>query len=409
MNNVELLAPAGDFEKLKIAYLYGADAVYIGGRNFSLRANAKNFSIEEMKEAVKYAHALKKKIYVTVNIVFHEKDLEGLEDYLKSLDRIGIDAIIASDIIVLTTAKKIGVSFELHLSTQSSVLNEGAALFYKNLGVTRIVLAREANREDILAIKKSTGLELECFIHGAMCTSISGRCVLSNYCTNRDANRGGCAQVCRWLFNSELSNHPFSMTSKDLNLIPHIKEMMEIGVNSFKVEGRMRGIYYIATVILTYRRLIDSIIKETLTTPFANYSLAILNRCANRESTPQFFSEIPTEKEQYFLGRDEISNQDFLGLVKEYEEKTGFAIIEERNIFHKGDVVEFFGPSLETFSITLDDFYNEEDQLIEVANHPGMLVKIPVPKKVKEYDMMRIKQFDLQDFYGKETFYENVL
>ena len=223
MNNVELLAPAGDFEKLKIAYLYGADAVYIGGRNFSLRANAKNFSIEEMKEAVKYAHALKKKIYVTVNIVFHEKDLEGLEDYLKSLDRIGIDAIIASDIIVLTTAKKIGVSFELHLSTQSSVLNEGAALFYKNLGVTRIVLAREANREDILAIKKSTGLELECFIHGAMCTSISGRCVLSNYCTNRDANRGGCAQVCRWLFNSELSNHPFSMTSKDLNLIPHIK------------------------------------------------------------------------------------------------------------------------------------------------------------------------------------------
>lgn len=398
MNKIELLAPAGDFEKLKIAYLYGADAVYIGGRNYSLRANAKNFSLNEMKEAVEYAHALQKKIYVTVNIVFHESNLNGLEEYLKALDEIKIDAIIASDIIVLTTAKKLGVTYELHLSTQSSVLNEGAALFYKNLGVTRIVLAREANKEDIRAIKKRTGLELECFIHGAMCTSISGRCVLSNYCTNRDANRGGCAQVCRWLFQSELSIHPFSMTSKDLNLIPHIQEMIEIGVNSFKVEGRMRGIYYIATVILTYRRLIDAIEKKRLTTSLANYSLAILNRCANRESTPQFFTKLPTEKEQYFLGRDEISNQDFLGLVMDYDEKNRLVIIEERNIFHKGDIVEFFGPHMEQFTITLQDFYNEENELIEVANHPGMLVKIPISIKLEKFDMMRIKQFDIQDF-----------
>lgn len=278
------------------------------------------------------------------------------------------------------------------------MLNEGAALFYKNLGVTRIVLAREANKEDIRAIKKRTGLELECFIHGAMCTSISGRCVLSNYCTNRDANRGGCAQVCRWLFQSELSIHPFSMTSKDLNLIPHIQEMIEIGVNSFKVEGRMRGIYYIATVILTYRRLIDAIEKKRLTTSLANYSLAILNRCANRESTPQFFTKLPTEKEQYFLGRDEISNQDFLGLVMDYDEKNRLVIIEERNIFHKGDIVEFFGPHMEQFTIILQDFYNEENELIEVANHPGMLVKIPISIKLEKFDMMRIKQFDIQDF-----------
>ena len=236
------------------------------------------------------------------------------------------------------------------------MLNEGAALFYKNLGVTRIVLAREASKKDIIAIKKSTGLELECFIHGAMCTSISGKCVLSNYCTNRDANRGCCAQVCRWLFNSELSDYPFSMTSKDLNLIPHIEEMINIGVNSFKVEGRMRGVYYIATVILTYRRLIDAITSHTLTPALASYSLKILNRCANRDSTPQFFSEFPTKKEQYFLGRDEVSNQDFLGLVKEYNEKNKMVVVEERNIFHKGDVVEFFGPNLKTFAMTLQEF-----------------------------------------------------
>ncbi len=398
MNKIELLAPAGDLEKLKIAYLYGADAVYIGGQNFSLRANAKNFSLDEMKVATLYAHQLGKKIYVTVNIVFHNENLEGLETYLQELDDIGIDAIIASDILVLQTARRLNVHFELHLSTQSSVLNEGAALFYKNLGVTRIVLAREASKEDIKQIKEVTGLELECFIHGAMCTSISGKCVLSNYCTNRDANRGGCAQVCRWLFDTDFTTEPFSMTSKDLNLISHIEEMIQLGVNSFKVEGRMRGIYYIATVILTYRLLIDKILNHTLTEGDMKYSLAILNRCANRDSTSQFFESLPTEKEQYFLGREEVSNQDFLGLVKDYDEGKGMAVIEERNIFHVGDTVEFFGPNLETFSITLRKIYDEEDNAIEVANRPGMIVKIPVSFPVHEYDMMRLKVFDKQNY-----------
>lgn len=398
MTKVELLAPAGDLEKLKIAFLYGADAVYIGGQKFSLRANAKNFSFDQMKEATIFAHHLQKKIYVTVNIVFHNEDLEGLEQYLKELDNIGIDAIIASDIIVLKTAKKINARFDLHLSTQSSVLNEGAAIFYQNLGVTRIVLAREASKQDIMQIKKATGLELECFIHGAMCTSMSGRCVLSNYCTNRDANRGGCAQICRWLFDQELSNEPFSMTSKDLNLIPHIEEMINLGVNSFKVEGRMRGIYYIATVILTYRRLIDKIINKTVTNSDIQYSLDILNRCANRDSTPQFFENLPTEKEQYFLGREEISNQDFLGLVKGYDKKTQMIIIEERNIFHLGDTVEFFGPNLETFSMTLSKIYDEENTPLSVANHPGMIVKIPCETVLTEFDMMRLKVFDKQDY-----------
>ncbi len=398
MNKVELLAPAGDFEKLKIALLYGADAVYFGGQDYSLRANAKNFSLEEIKAATEFAHQLQKKVYVTVNIVFHNQDLEGLENYLKKLDEIKIDAIIASDIVVLSIAKKIHASFELHLSTQSSVLNEGAAEFYKNLGVTRIVLAREASKKDIERIKTATGLELECFVHGAMCTSISGRCVLSNYCTNRDANRGGCAQICRWEFDTEGQEQPFSMTSKDLNMITHIKEMIDIGVNSFKVEGRMRGIYYIATVILTYRRLLDKIFENKLTEGEKNYARDVLNRCANRESTPQFFENLPTEKEQYFLGRDEVSNQDFLGLVKSYDTEKKMVTVEERNIFHIGDTVEFFGPNLETFSMTLSTIYDEENTPITTANHPGMLVKIPVDANLQEFDMMRIKMFDKKNY-----------
>lgn len=396
MNKVELLAPAGDLEKLKLAYLYGADAVYIGGQNYSLRANAKNFSLKEIKEATDYAHQLGKKIYVTVNIVFHNDNLNGLEDYLKSLDKIGIDAIIASDIVVFQIAKRIQATYELHLSTQSSVLNEGAAKFYKSLGISRIVLAREASALDIKQIKEATGLELECFVHGAMCTSISGKCVLSNYCTNRDANRGGCAQICRWIFNAEKISEPFSMTSKDLNLISYIKEMIDAGVNSFKVEGRMRGIYYIATVILTYRRLIDKISNHTLTKGEEEYAKDLLNRCANRESTPQFFKTVPTEKEQYFLGREEVSNQDFLGLVKDYQ--NGIAIIEERNLFKIGDIVEFFGPNLETFSLTLSKIYDEENNEISVANHPGMIVKIPISVKLQEFDMMRLKVFDKGDY-----------
>ena len=362
MQKVELLAPAGDLERLKIAFLYGADAVYIGGQEFSLRANAKNFSLEEIKEACSYAHALHKKVYVTVNIVLHNKNLVGLKEYLKSLDACGIDAIIASDITVINEAHKLNVSYEVHLSTQASTLNYGQGLFYKNLGVTRLVLAREASKKDIKRIKKETNLELECFIHGAMCTSISGKCVLSNYCTNRDSNRGGCAQICRWLFNIDGVEEPFSITPKDLNMVPYIKEMIDIGVNSFKVEGRMRSIYYIATVINVYRKIIDNSLNNTLTTGECKYYLDILNRCANRDSTPQFFLNLPTNKEQYFLGRDEISNQDFLGMVLDYDENSHIATIEQRNYFKIGDVVEFFGPNIETFTYKVNKIKNENDE-----------------------------------------------
>lgn len=398
MKNVELLAPAGDLERLKIAFLYGADAVYIGGQEFSLRANAKNFNLDEIKEACNYAHMINKKVYVTVNIVLHNKNLEGLEEYLLSLDKCNIDAIIASDIIVFNKAHELNVNYEVHLSTQASTLNYGQGLFYKNLGVTRLVLAREASKEDIKRIKKETNLELECFIHGAMCTSISGKCVLSNYCTNRDSNRGGCAQICRWLFDIEGLNQPFSITPKDLNMVPFIKEMIDIGVNSFKVEGRMRSIYYIATVINVYRKIIDKSLNNTLTTGECKYYLDILNRCANRDSTPQFFDKLPTNKEQYFLGRDEVSNQDFLGLVLDYDEKTHIATIEQRNYFKTGDVVEFFGPKLETFTYEVNNIENEDNELIDVARHPKMIVKLKIDTILHKYDMMRIKVFDKDSY-----------
>jgi putative protease len=393
--NVELLAPAGDLEKLKIAYLYGADACYIGGKQYSLRANANNFTIDEIRDATLLAHSMNKKLYVTVNIIFHEEETTGLDEYLKKLDEIGVDAVIASDILVMKRLKELNLKMELHVSTQASILNSYAGLFYKDLGASRLVLAREANLSDIKEIKDKTNLELECFVHGAMCTSFSGRCVLSNYCTNRDSNRGGCAQICRWVFDTD-SDEVFSMTPKDLNLIEYIGKMIETGVNSFKVEGRMRGIYYIATVILAYRRIIDMIIDNTLTSKDVTYYLQVLNRCANRESTPQFINGLPGVNEQYFLGRDEVSNQDFLGIVLAYDEYTKYATIEQRNYFKVGDIVEFFGPNIETFSYQVHNILDENNEEITVANHPRMIIKLKIDKILEKYDMMRIKVIDKQ-------------
>lgn len=397
MDNIELLAPAGSLEKIKYAFMYGADAVYFGYKNYSLRANAKNLDLDEIKTAVEYAHSLGKKVYVTVNIVFHNEDFKGLKDYLIYLSEIHVDAIITSDVAVMNMIRENNIDLCIHVSTQASILNYEAALFYKKLGATRVVLAREASEEDIKRIKRETGLEIECFVHGAMCTSISGRCVLSNYCTNRDSNRGGCAQICRWTFDYEkdgekICEEPFSMTPKDLNMVPFIKDMIDAGVNSFKIEGRMRSIYYISTVILIYRRLIDKILNDTLTPEYSNYALNILNRVANRESTPQFFDKLPGVNEQYYLGRCEYSNQDFLGLVIDY--KDGIATIEERNYFKIGDEVQFFGPSTETKNFRIEEILDEDEKIVEEANHPQMIVKIRVPFELKKYDMMRLKVFD---------------
>lgn len=394
---IELLSPAGDFEKMIIAFHYGADAVYIGGRNYSLRANAKNFSLDEIKKACDYAHEINKKIYVTVNILFHDEDFTGLEDYLKKLNEFKVDAIIVSDIAVMNLWKKLNLRMELHVSTQASTLNRETALFYKELGASRVVLARETMKEDIIDIKNYTNLDLECFIHGAMCTAISGRCIMSNYATNRDANRGGCAQICRWDFkyfdNDKLLSNNLQICPKDLNMIGNIKDMINAGVISFKIEGRMRSIYYIATVLLSYRRIINHIMNNTLNEAYTKYYLNVLNRCANRESTPQFFNVFPSSNEQYYMeGANELSNQDFLGIVLDNQD--GIITIEQRNHFKTGDIIQFISPDYETFDYTINTIYDDKNNIIDMANHAQMIVKIKENLPVNKYDILRKKVFD---------------
>ena len=394
---IELLSPAGDFERLKFALRYGADAVYIGGKNYSLRANAINFTNEEIKEATNYAHSLNKKVYVTVNIVLHDENIDGLKDYLLFLNSVNVDAIIVSDIYIMSLWKELNLKMELHVSTQASTLNKETALFYKELGASRVVLAREASEEDIKEINEYTGLDLEAFIHGAMCTSISGRCIMSNYATNRDANRGGCAQVCRWNFvlddenGNELGNN-FQMCPKDLNMAIYIKDMIDAGVNSFKIEGRMRSIYYIATVLSSYRKIIDDVINNRINDKTINYYLKVLNRCANRESNPQFFKELPNYKDQYYNGNREVSNQDFLGVVLSND--NGLITLEQRNYFKKGTLVEFISPNFAETEYTIEDIYDEDMNLIEEANHAQMIVKFKTDIPLCKDDIMRLKTID---------------
>lgn len=388
---IELLSPAGDRERLEFALLYGADAVYVGGKSFGLRANATNFDDEGLKSAVEYTHNLGKRIYVTVNIVFHNEDLEGLKEYLEYLAKIKVDAVIISDPVVLETIKENNIPLEVHLSTQASTLNSRAVKFYQKLGISRIVLAREASRNDIKRIKDETGVELEAFIQGAMCTSFSGRCVLSNYTTNRDSNRGGCAQVCRWTFMND-DDEEFSIMPKDLNMSSVIEDMISIGINSFKIEGRMRSIYYIASIIKSYREIIDKIVNKTATTEYIKSRENLINRVANRESVPQFYNGLPTKNEQYFNGRTEVSNQDFLGLILNSDGT--YVTLEVRNYFKIGDIVQIFGPTMDTIEFTIDNIINEDGESIEFCNHPKDIVKLLCPYFCEKNSMMRVKVFD---------------
>lgn len=389
----ELLAPAGDLERLKFALLYGADAVYLGGQLFGLRANAINFTLEQLKEGVEFAHSLNKKVYVTVNIVLHNKEIKFLIDYLKQLDEIKVDAIIVSDLTVLDLAKK-HTNLEVHISTQQSTLNYEAVEYLKDLGVTRVVLGRETTKEDIEIIKK-VGLEVEIFIHGAMCASYSGRCVLSNYLTNRDANRGGCSQICRWDFdlldenkNILKGDKNFTFCSKDLSLLKHINEICDMGVTSLKIEGRMRSIYYIATVVNIYRKAIDDYYSKNYV--YNSSYENILSRVANRDSIVQFFDGNYDKNCSYYNNRVEISNQDFLGVVLDYNENTKIATIEQRNYFRKGDIVEFFGPDkINTYQV--NEIYDEDNNLIEIVRHPKQIVYLKTDFKLNKNDLMRIK------------------
>lgn len=383
----EVLSPAGDLERLKWALMYGADAVYIGGYNYSLRANANNFSIQDITEGVDFAHSLGKKVYVTVNILFHNEDLEGLTEYLTTLSDIGVDAFIVSDLAVIKRIKELNLKPEIHISTQESSVNKLAVKFWESVGATRVVLARECSKIDIIDIKNNTNAELEVFIHGAMCTSYSGRCVLSNYVTKRDSNRGGCSQVCRFIFKTKKYDD-FQIASKDLSMIDHIPELVDMGVSSLKIEGRMRSMYYIATVVNTYKNVVTLYEEGKLTNELMEYYKRVLNRLSNRENKSQFFTGDVNRSDQYYTGRKEVSNQDFLGVVLDYTDNV--MKIEQRNNFKVGDTIEVFGPNTLATKIKVDSIINEENESVSVANHPQEVLYVKVPFEVEKNDILRV-------------------
>ncbi len=392
MKKVELLAPAGDMERLKVAYNYGADACYIGGSEFSLRANANNFSLEEIKEAVDYAHKLNRKLYVTVNIALHNAEVADLDNYIRALSECDVDAVIVSDPAIIDVCNKYGV--EVHISTQQSTLNYEAIKLLKKLGATRVVLAREATCEDAIKVKEKVDMELECFIHGAMCASYSGRCVLSNFLTARDANRGGCSQICRWDFDllDSDDNHikgdkPFTFCTKDLSMLKVLGSMLEAGIDSLKIEGRMRSIYYIATVVSVYRKVIDNYYKTGVYT-FSKQDELVLDRVANRESIPQFWDGNFSKNTQYYNGRVEVSNQDFLGVIIDIDSNNN-ATIEQRNYFKLGDSVEIFGTNNSLIKFEINKIIDLENNVLEVVNHPKQIVKIKLPEHMEIGSFMR--------------------
>ena len=390
MEKIELLSPAGDLERLKVTLLYGADAVYIGGYKYGLRANATNFTLDEMKEACSFAHKLGKKVYLTVNIVFHNDETEGVYEYIDEVVSAGVDAIIVSDPFVINYIASNFPEIEIHVSTQNSTTNYETVNFFKDQGVKRVVLARELSKEQIKEIIDKTGVDIEIFIHGAMCTFYSGRCTLSNYVTNRDANRGGCSQVCRFAFDLEDEMQKFTIATKDLNLSKYIKDIIEIGVKSLKVEGRMRSLYYLATVIGTYREIIDRYYNNTLTDDIMNILEYRLSRVANREVSTQYLMKEADYTDQYYSGRQELSNQDYLGLITGYDCENKCIILVERNYFSPKDEIEIFTPSGKVYAYTVDKIYDEDMNELEVARHPEQILKLKFEEELPQYSMIRL-------------------
>lgn len=389
MKKIELLSPVGDLERLKVTLLYGADAVYLGGKLYNLRANATNFSLEDLKEGCQFAHKLGKKVFLTLNIVFHNEDILGVNDYIRDVVEAGIDAFIVSDLAIIRYIKQHYPQVEVHLSTQASTMNYEAALFYKSMGVDRIVLARELSKDEIREIIDKASIDIEVFIHGAMCTCVSGRCSLSNYVTNRDANRGGCSQVCRFAFTTDDGSN-FTMATKDLNMARYVSELIEMNVTSMKVEGRMRSLYYLATVIGAYRKIIDNYYNHTLTDEVLNKQEKILDRVANREVSTHYYLKEADASDQYYTGRVEISNQDYLGQVIDYDRDKCLLQIKERNYFKVGDKVTLFTPRDE-MTFTVSKIYDDSDNLVDVARHPDNIyfIEIKIDFDVCAYSMLR--------------------
>ncbi len=423
----ELLAPAGNLEKLKFAVHYGADAVYIGGQQYGLRSNADNFSFEEMREGVEFARKYGAKVFVAVNIYAHNEDLPGVEQYLRNLYEAGIAAIIVADPAIVETAKRVVPDLEIHLSTQQSTMNWQAVQFWKDEGIPRVVLAREVSLEEIREIKKRVDIEIETFIHGAMCSSYSGRCVLSNHFTDRDSNRGGCCQSCRWKYDlfedgtvdierivseeearrDKTIGHfkegmkllplfapdddPFTMGAKDLCMIEHIPDLIEAGVDSFKIEGRMKSIHYVATVVNAYRQAIDSYCEDPDHYVLKREWLEEIYKAANRPLNTGFYYDEPGHEDHIYGPEEKLIGYDFAGLVVGYDEASGIATVQQRNYFKPGQEVEFFGPGGTFFKQKVGTIWDEDGNVLDAARHPLQLVRFKTERTVKEFDMMRKK------------------
>ena len=398
---VELLAPAGDLDRLKTAVLYGADAVYIGGEAYSLRSRAGNFTIPEIKEAVEFAKERGARVHVTVNAIHHDEDLDGLKEYLIALEDCGVTAIIVATLSVMKLAKEVAPKLEVHASTQLSITNHESALFlHENYGIDRAVLARECTLDDVRSITNFLPIETEAFIHGGMCVNYSGRCTLSNRMTNRDANRGGCAQSCRWQYklfeeDKEISNgYDFTMGSKDLRALRHIEELIHMGVSSFKIEGRMKTEYYIASIVNAYRELIDDILeKGHLTDNDLLRHQKNLSYAENREVWDGFYGNKDGYKSIIYHATSNADvNHDFLAKVVEYDDWNRFALIETRNKFNVGEEVEVLSPGAKVKSFVVEYASHEQGGPIEVINQPMKKVIISVPFSVKEGDILRRKR-----------------
>lgn len=404
MNKPELLAPAGDLEKLKMAIIYGADAVYIGGEEFGLRKASKNFTLEDIEKGIKFAHDRDRKVYVTLNIIPHNEDLVGLDEYVLELEKIGVDGVIVADPGVFSVIRRVAPNIHIHLSTQASATNYETIKFWYDLGIRRVVVARELSLDEIKEIKESLpeDLEIEAFVHGAMCISYSGRCLLSNYMVGRDANRGECAHPCRWKYSLMEEKRPgeyfpiyenekgtFIFNSKDLCMIENIPELIEAGVCSFKIEGRVKSQYYVATVIRSYRKAIDEYFRLKEDYVYKEEWLEEIKKASYRDFTTGFYFKKPTGEDQVYGSSSYIREYDFVGLVLDYDEKTEIATIEQRNRMFVGDEIEVFGPNKEFFVQKIEDMWNENGEEIDVAPHPQQIIKMKMKKPVENWDIIR--------------------
>lgn len=404
MKKIELLAPAGDLEKLKVAVIYGADAVYFGGETFSLRAGAGNLSFEEMKEGIEFAHKRNVKCYLTINIFAHNEDIQPLRKYLNQIKELEIDAFIVSDPGIFTLIREIMPSSEIHLSTQANMTNSQTAMFWHSLGVKRIVLARELTFDEIKNLRDNTpkDLEYEAFVHGAMCISYSGRCLLSNFMNERDANRGACSHPCRWKYALVEEKRPgqyypieedergtYILNSRDLCMIEHIPELVNSGLCSLKIEGRMKSSFYVATIVHAYRKAIDSYYKNPESYEFKDEWMNELKKVSHREFTTGFYFNQPTNKDQNYQTSAYTREYSFTGLVKEYDENSGLATVEQRNKMVIGDEIEVFGPDIDFFTQKLEKMYNEEGEEIQSCPHPQQIIKIKMDMPVKPNYIVR--------------------